>query len=95
MKGKKIKVTTPTNINAILEFAGGAQITLGASWDVWKHGHAEPDRTLRQRGLDAGARSELLRGRDLLLRERGGDYVDVDTVEWAVRQIQLAVDRCR
>jgi predicted dehydrogenase len=42
MKGKKIKVTTPTNINAILEFANGAHITLGASWDVWKHGHANP-----------------------------------------------------
>lgn len=42
MKGKKIKVATPTNINAILAFASGAQITLGASWDVWKHGHPNP-----------------------------------------------------
>lgn len=42
MKGKKVKVATPTNIQAILEFANGAQVTLGASWDVWKHGHANP-----------------------------------------------------
>ena len=34
--------TTPTNINAILDFASGAQVTLGASWDVWKHGHGNP-----------------------------------------------------
>jgi predicted dehydrogenase len=42
MKGKRIKVTTPTTINAVLEFASGAQVTLGASWDVWKHGHPNP-----------------------------------------------------
>lgn len=42
MKGRKIRVATPTNVNAILSFAGGAQVTLAASWDVWKHGHANP-----------------------------------------------------
>src|SRR5262249_40025698 len=42
MNGKRIKVTTPTNINAILSFVSGAQITLGASWDVWRHGHVNP-----------------------------------------------------
>jgi predicted dehydrogenase len=26
----------------VLEFASGAQVTLGASWDVWKHGHPNP-----------------------------------------------------
>ncbi len=33
--GEKIKVTTPTNVQALLEFASGATITLLASWDVW------------------------------------------------------------
>ena len=42
MKGKSIKVTTPTTINAVMEFANGAQVTLGASWDVWKHEHHSP-----------------------------------------------------
>lgn len=37
--GQKIKVETPTTIHAILEFETGAIITLGASWDVWQHGH--------------------------------------------------------
>jgi predicted dehydrogenase len=35
-------VTTPTTINAVLEFEEGAQATLGASWDVWRHGHPNP-----------------------------------------------------
>lgn len=35
--GQKIKVETPTNIHALLEFASGATVTLLASWDVWAH----------------------------------------------------------
>jgi len=38
-KGTMIKVGTPTTIHAVLEFANGAIITLGASWDVSSHGH--------------------------------------------------------
>ncbi|MCR9139253.1 MAG: Gfo/Idh/MocA family oxidoreductase [Alphaproteobacteria bacterium] len=38
--GEKIRVETPTTIHALLEFHSGAMITMGASWDVWQHGHA-------------------------------------------------------
>ncbi|MEO0915861.1 MAG: Gfo/Idh/MocA family oxidoreductase [Pseudomonadota bacterium] len=38
--GEKVPVDTPTNIHALLEFVNGATITLGASWDVWAHRHA-------------------------------------------------------
>lgn len=38
--GEKITVATPTTLHALIEFANGAVITLGASWDVWKNGHA-------------------------------------------------------
>ncbi len=38
-KGETVPVDTPTNIHAILEFASGALVTLGASWDVWAHRH--------------------------------------------------------
>jgi predicted dehydrogenase len=38
--GEVLNVTTPTDIHAILEFQNGATVTLGASWDVWKHRHA-------------------------------------------------------
>lgn len=37
--GEKIKVETPTTIHSLLEFESGATVTLGASWDVWHHGH--------------------------------------------------------
>jgi len=39
-RGEKIKVETPTTVHALLECDNGATITLGASWDVWRHGHA-------------------------------------------------------
>ena len=38
--GETVPVKTPTNIHALLEFETGATITLSASWDVWKHRHA-------------------------------------------------------
>jgi predicted dehydrogenase len=37
--GEKITVETPTTIHAVLEFANGALVTLGTSWDVFSHGH--------------------------------------------------------
>ena len=39
-KGEEIAVETPTTLHAILTFASGAIITLGTSWDVRAHGHA-------------------------------------------------------
>jgi len=38
--GEKIAVETPTTIFGLLEFENGAIISLGASWDVWSHGHS-------------------------------------------------------
>jgi predicted dehydrogenase len=38
--GERIPVTTPTTIHALLEFVGGAVVTMNSSWDVWSHGHA-------------------------------------------------------
>jgi predicted dehydrogenase len=37
--GQKIKVETPTTLHALLEFEGGAVVTLNTSWDVWHHRH--------------------------------------------------------
>jgi len=39
--GEQIPVLTPTTIHAVLEFASGALVTLGASWDVKAHRHGE------------------------------------------------------
>jgi predicted dehydrogenase len=38
--GQKIPVKTPTNIQALLEFANGTTVSLIASWDVWAHRHS-------------------------------------------------------
>lgn len=38
--GERVPVGTPTTIHAVMEFTGGAVVTLAASWDVWRHGHA-------------------------------------------------------
>lgn len=38
-KGEEIPVRTPTTLHALLQFANGATVTLGASWDVWAHRH--------------------------------------------------------
>lgn len=38
--GEVIPVGTPTNIHALLEFEGGATVTLSTSWDVWAHRRA-------------------------------------------------------
>ena len=37
--GEKLKVKVPTSYHALLEFANGACITVGLSWDVWAHKH--------------------------------------------------------
>jgi predicted dehydrogenase len=36
-QGQQIKVNTPSNIQALLEFHSGATISFSASWDVWHH----------------------------------------------------------
>lgn len=38
--GETLKVETPTNIHALLEFEQGATVTLISSWDVWAHQHS-------------------------------------------------------
>ncbi|MEJ0097172.1 MAG: Gfo/Idh/MocA family oxidoreductase [Bauldia sp.] len=82
LKGKKIPVTTPTNINAILAFANGAQITLGASWDVWKHGHENPIEFYGSEGSMLVPDPNFFSGK-ISYSARGGDYVQVDGGEAA------------
>jgi predicted dehydrogenase len=37
LKGTRFAVGTPTTINALVEFASGALVTIGMSWDVFRH----------------------------------------------------------
>ncbi len=77
MKGKTIKVTTPTTINAVLEFHSGAQVTLGASWDVWKHGHANPIELYGEKGSMLVPDPNFFGG-IVQYSAAGGDYTPVD-----------------
>lgn len=38
IKGSSVPVETPTTLQALLQFEGGAQVSFLASWDVWNHG---------------------------------------------------------
>jgi predicted dehydrogenase len=42
LKGSTINVEVPTTVNGVLEFVNGANISLSASWDVWKHNRTSP-----------------------------------------------------
>jgi len=42
LKGTTIDVEVPTTVNGVLEFVNGANISLSASWDVWKHNRTSP-----------------------------------------------------
>lgn len=37
--GETVPVETPTTIHGLMQFESGAIVTLGASWDVFAHGH--------------------------------------------------------
>ncbi len=77
MHGKKIKVTTPTTINAILEFHSGAEVTIATSWDVWKHGHANPIELYGTDGTMLVPDPNFFGG-TVAHSQHGGDYTEVD-----------------
>ena len=77
MKGRTVKVTTPTTINAVLAFASGAQVTLGASWDVWKHGHANPIKLYGAKGSMLIPDPNFFGGK-VAWSAKAGDYTEVD-----------------
>jgi len=51
-KGTSIKVEVPTTVVCLLEFASGARIMYGSSWDIKAHGH----RPMELYGAKAGIR---------------------------------------
>jgi predicted dehydrogenase len=77
-KGQRIRVTTPTNINAILTFTNGAQVTLGASWDVWRHGHQNPIELYGADGSMLVPDPNFFAGK-IAYSDEGGDYTEIDT----------------
>ena len=80
MRGKKVKVTTPTSISAVLEFHSGAQVTIGTSWDVWKHGHANPIELYGANGSMLVPDPNFFGGK-IFHSERDGAYTEVDAAQ--------------
>src|SRR5215213_7622334 len=78
-KGERIKVETPTNVMALLEFASGAQVTFCMSWDVWKHGHP----AIELYGTEGSLRvpDPNFFGGQVEITERGGDWRSVASSE--------------
>ena len=75
--GERIRVETPTNAHALLEFSGGAQVMLAASWDVWAHGHPR----LELYGTDGSLRppDPNFFGGGVALTDRGGPWREQDS----------------
>jgi predicted dehydrogenase len=80
LQGKTVPVNTPTTINAILDFVSGAQVTLSASWDVWKHGHTNPIELYGTDGTMLVPDPNFFGGAVRYSKE-AGDYIEVDTTD--------------
>ncbi len=75
--GEIIPVDTPTNVHALLEFHNGATITLGKSWDVWKHRHDEMDLYGTKGSLYVPDPNFF--GGPVMATQEGGDPVELPT----------------
>ncbi len=78
MLGKRIKVTTPTTFNAVLEFRSGAQVSVAASWDVWKHGHVNPIELYGTKGTMIVPDPNFFGGK-IAYSKNDQDYAEVDS----------------
>lgn len=74
LRGTTFPVGTPTNVLSLLEFAAGATVTFGASWDVFRHsGHP-----IELHGTEGSLRlpDPDTFGGTVSLSDRGADWAD-------------------
>lgn len=71
------KVGTPTNVLSLLEFQSGAQVTFGASWDVFRHSN----HPIELHGTEGSLRlpDPDTFGGTVSLSERGADWRDFES----------------
>lgn len=76
-KGHRIAVETPTSALSLLEFAAGAHIVFGASWDVWKHSHP----SIELYGTEGSLRvpDPNFFGGAVEIADKGGDWIVHET----------------
>jgi predicted dehydrogenase len=77
LKGSVIRVEVPTTVNAVLEFVGGANVGLSASWDVWKHNRSSPIEVYGSEGSLLGVDPNFF-GNVPRLCKPGGEWQDLD-----------------
>jgi predicted dehydrogenase len=75
--GTRFSVGTPTTILSALEFANGAVVSVGMSWDVFRHGNAPIE--LHGTGGSLCLPDPDTFGGTLALSERGGDWREIQT----------------
>ena len=92
-KGHRITVETPTTAMAVLEFASGAQVLFGASWDVWKHSHPP----IELYGTEGSMRvpDPNFFGGVVEVSERGGDWIPHDSGDLPLGAINWPADAPR
>jgi predicted dehydrogenase len=92
--GTRFRVGTPTSVLSLLEFANGATVTFGASWDVFRHSN----HPIELHGTEGSLRlpDPDTFGGVVALSDHGGDWQETDTstlpfgaVNWPV----IAPDR--
>ncbi len=92
-KGTKVPVATPTTLLSLLDFAGGAQIVFGASWDVPRHSH----RPFELYGTEASLRlpDPNFMGGVIEIGTREDDWQEIRTDHLVFGQINYPVDAPR
>jgi predicted dehydrogenase len=76
-RGQVIAVEVPTTVNAVLQFAAGANVSLSASWDVWKH-HRLPCEIYGTEGSLLAPDPNFFGGAPMFT-ERDSDWQELDT----------------
>ena len=76
LNGETIAVEVPTTVNGVLSFASGANVSLSASWDVWKHKRF-PFEIYGSEGSLQGPDPNFFTGTPQVT-QRSGDWTDID-----------------
>jgi len=84
LRGQFIEVEVMTTVNAVLLFAGGANVSLATSWDVWKHARNFCELYGTEGSLLAPDPNFF--GGKPMLSEREDEWRDVDTSELPFRE---------
>jgi predicted dehydrogenase len=75
LAGETIGVEVPTTVNGVLSFASGANVSLTASWDVWKHQRL-PLEIYGSEGSLVGPDPNFFTGAPLIAA-RDGDWAEI------------------